>query len=72
MAESDKVERKKAKVEKKRKREQDGEVKQKKKKEKRAKIAAKAFSLLADEEGVDPTLSSLFAVKVSQMPCSMN
>lgn len=33
-------------------------------KEKKQKAAATAFSLLADDEAVNPTLSSLFAVKV--------
>jgi hypothetical protein len=36
----------------------------KEKKEKKRHSAASAFALLADDQTVDPTLSSLFAVKV--------
>lgn len=45
----------------------DSAKKEKSKKEKKQKAAATAFSLLADDKAVDPTLSSLFAAKVR--PC---
>ena len=36
-------------------------------KEQKQKAAASAFALLADDKTVDPTLSSLFAVKVPEV-----
>lgn len=63
--------RSKDKVEKNRKKEE-GEKKTKKtKKTEKQKVATTALSLLADESAINPTLSSLFAAKVSlfESPC---
>jgi len=56
-----KVEKKEKKGEKKAKTGDEAKVKKTKKQKP---VAASAFSLLADEKAVDPTLSSLFAAKV--------
>ncbi|KAK3704348.1 Nucleolar protein 12 [Vermiconidia calcicola] len=63
MSEAKKEKRSKDKVEKKHEKGKSEKGKSKKPKEDKQKATASAFSLLADEKAVDPTLSSLFAAK---------
>lgn len=63
---AEKMKKDKTKVEKVSKK--DKSKKEKKTKEQKQEAVAKAFTLLADEKAVDPTLSSLFAAKVCCQP----
>lgn len=67
MAETDKVRKKRDKVEKKRKKGENGNTTEKSKSSKKQHVASAACSLLEDDERVDPALSSLFAAKVSSI-----
>ena len=71
MSKDDKTSKGGDKVEKKRKKHREDKKRDKSiRSEKKQKVAEAAFSLLADETRIDPTLSSLFAAKVGS--CNAN
>ena len=67
MAKHEKEKRSSDKEEKQQGKGKNGKNRDKSKTEKQQKTASAAFSLLADEEAVNPVLSSLFAAKVNHL-----